>query len=98
MFVCILSVSQTTSSLACKYIHHFLNFHKKDGLSSDEVVNVVVSVIYLACKVEENFRSIRDIVNVVVCLFFSEFKVEELDKVRRFFCISFCSYSCIEIC
>lgn len=66
------------------YLHHFLPFIERNTLESSNVPVIITSCIYLACKVSENHRSMRDIYNVISLLQCPEISCEHLEEVNIF--------------
>ncbi len=61
-----LELEVTTAAIAISFLHRYIDFMEKDGSNCDEDTEVLMSsCIFLAAKVKEQSRSMRDIINIV---------------------------------
>jgi hypothetical protein len=75
---------QTIAGYASFYLHKYLNFQMvsvDSEVKEQDAELLLTSVLYLACKVSEQFRTIRDVFNVVKAIMNPGIVVSDLDKV-----------------
>lgn len=79
-----LLLPHTIAGYASFYLHKYLNFQMvsvDSEVKEQDAELLLTSVLYLACKVSEQFRTIRDVFNVVKAIMNPGIVVSDLDKL-----------------